>query len=427
MKEIFLIVFIVIFSSLSYCQKDDFYKIQEYDSTYINFVTCKTEYFNDSNFNIGVSLYNNSKFKKAIEKFNLVILSDSTFSRAYAFRAKSYIYLEQYDKALIDLNKVIYYTPKDGGVYLERGNIYKIKNDIFNAINDYGKAIELISNNYYAYYQRADSYLNKGEFDKALTDINKFIEIRPDISYGYYLRAFIRMDNNSYENVLEDLTQSIKINPDNNNSYLLLGNYFYNKHKFRKTINIYKYAIERDSTFYYFYNNRSNAYIAIGKYEKAIEDCNKALAIEPDYKTFYLRGKAKSELKRRQEAIIDLTESIKLDSNFTYSLLERANNYYYIHDYKSALKDYENLMRLDSNQKVPYMFLLIKEWYIKDDKGLVDLYSINLRINKNALDYYYRGCAKQRLGDKIGACQDFIEAKKYGEHIKEKEFKTVCE
>ena len=57
----------------------------------------------------------------------------------------------------------------------------------------------------------------------------------------------------------------------------------------------------------YLYYNRGNAYAAVSDFDKAIEDYDRALELDPKMaEAYYNRGLSKLKLKKNKEAIVDL-------------------------------------------------------------------------------------------------------------------------
>ena len=65
------------------------------------------------------------------------------------------------------------------------------------------------------------------------------------------------------------------------------------------------------------YNNRGAAYYYLGQYQRAIEDYDKAIQLDPDYATaYYNRGGSYSDLAQYQRAIEGFDKAIQLDPDY---------------------------------------------------------------------------------------------------------------
>ena len=94
-------------------------------------------------------------------------------------------------------------------------------------------------------------------------------------------------------------------------SYKELGNTFYKKQQYTKAIDAYSKAISVKGNVPAFYSNRAAAYGAQQQYQKAINDCDKALELDPKFmraharKATYLLRQGKVDLAK--DAVSKLT------------------------------------------------------------------------------------------------------------------------
>jgi tetratricopeptide (TPR) repeat protein len=88
-----------------------------------------------------------------------------------------YIVHEQWDSAIVNLNKAINLKPNWSHYYNNRGYSLAGQKKYSSAIKDYDKAIQLDSLNSSNVLNRADSYYLLGEFEKANRDYSKAIEL----------------------------------------------------------------------------------------------------------------------------------------------------------------------------------------------------------------------------------------------------------
>ena len=76
------------------------------------------------------------------------------------------------------------------------------------------------------------------------------------------------------------------------------------------------------------YNNRGNAYVAKGEYDRAIQDYDQSIKLSPNYsKAFNNRGVAYQKKGEYDRAIKDFDESIKLNPDYGNAFANRAETY----------------------------------------------------------------------------------------------------
>jgi tetratricopeptide (TPR) repeat protein len=100
-------------------------------------------------------------------------------------------------------------------------------------------------------------------------------------------------------------------------------------------------------------------------------------------KTFYDRGVQFLFKNDYETAIVDLTEAILLDHNYTNAYYFRGDAYYYKKDYDRAIADYTQAIRIDPNYKQAY-FSRGDAYYEKEDydRAIAD-YTQAIRIDPN--------------------------------------------
>ena len=91
------------------------------------------------------------------------------------------------------------------------------------------------------------------------------------------------------------------------------------KGQYREAIQKYDKVIELDPQDIYItraYHNRGLSYAKLGEHERAVEDYNVAIQLEPDYVDSYImRGLSLSGLERYEDALKDADTAIRLDPN----------------------------------------------------------------------------------------------------------------
>ncbi|CCG23493.1 Ppt1 serine/threonine phosphatase [Candida orthopsilosis Co 90-125] len=81
------------------------------------------------------------------------------------------------------------------------------------------------------------------------------------------------------------------------------GNQYLKEHKFEEAIKSYTKAIELDPTNAVFYSNRAQVHIKMENYGLAIQDCDSALAVNPNFlKAYYRKGVAQMAILQHKKA-----------------------------------------------------------------------------------------------------------------------------
>ena len=85
-----------------------------------------------------------------------------------------------------------------------------------------------------------------------------------------------------------------------------------------------------------------------GKPEKALEDFNRAIDIDPQIAAGYLgRANTLNIMGRYQEAIEDYDRTLEINSKLANAYVNRGSAYSHLGEYKKAIADYEKGLELD--------------------------------------------------------------------------------
>jgi tetratricopeptide (TPR) repeat protein len=194
------------------------------------------------------------------------------------------------------------------------------------------------------------------------------------------------------------------------------------------------------------YMNRGTAYSVGGDYDRAIQDYNQSLQLNPnDADAYYNRGYAYGAKGQDEQALNDFDQALKLKPDHALVFQIRGNIYLRQGDYPRALHDFDELVRLAPNDPISFDYrgnaydakgdfdhalqdldqavkLGPKNAGLLLDRGLVYVHKRDfdraiqdddqaVRLNPNfAPAFDHRGYAYYRKGDLDRAIHDFDEA-----------------
>jgi len=91
------------------------------------------------------------------------------------------------------------------------------------------------------------------------------------------------------------------------------------------------------------------AYRKLGQYQRAIEDFDKAIQLDPGYANgfgiYTERGYAYVELGQYQRAIQDFDMPIRLDPGWQYGYSNRGRSYGSLGQYQRAIQDFDKVIQ----------------------------------------------------------------------------------
>lgn len=244
-----------------------------------------------------LSLINEEKYREAIPYLDKAINMRHDPS-VYALRGFAYVQLEQYERAIADLDTAIEQYPKDEishktaqvmqhiGIYPTqafacsyRGLAYTKIHQLEAAVIDCNRALQMDPKRPEFYVNRAELLDALGEPQKAIDDCTRSIAIYPHFAGVFSDRAHYYCKVGQYEKALADCNTSIKLRANVGNTY----------------------------------RNRARAWVGLGQFQKAIEDCNTAISLNPRSPLSYeIRAQAEEKSGKKDLAAKSVAQSREL-------------------------------------------------------------------------------------------------------------------
>jgi tetratricopeptide (TPR) repeat protein len=259
-------------------------------------------------------------------------------------RGRIYYDLKDYNKAIDDFTQALNLYPYSIDAYINRGLCYYQKEDYNKALQDYNMALKIKPDGD-VYHNRGDLYDQLGDYEKAIKDYGEAIKINPDDGEAYKKRGNIYIKLKKFKDAIQDLTKALE--------YIKDTTIFYNRAiawemsgKDDKALNDYNCAIDLNPSYIEAYNNRGLIYVKSGLYERAIEDYNHAIELKPDILVYKNRGIAYGITGKYDKAIEDFTSIIIIDKNNVEAYNYRAITYCNMGNYDKAWEDVNKLESL---------------------------------------------------------------------------------
>ncbi|MBN1187939.1 MAG: hypothetical protein JXB49_37035 [Bacteroidales bacterium] len=129
-------------------------------------------------FSTGYKLLKQSSYNEALKEFNKAQTANPDFGKIYVYRSICYMYLDENEKALQDMDKAMKYEENKyfmDTLYFVRSLVNTNRNYILAAIDDLTKCTELNPEYGLAYRNRGILYIKEKEFNKAYEDLNRYL------------------------------------------------------------------------------------------------------------------------------------------------------------------------------------------------------------------------------------------------------------
>lgn len=130
------------------------------------------------------------------------------YNRGYAHYLK-----ENYNEALIDLNKAIEKQPQLAEAYRIRGNISWKQGHLKKALKDYNKSYSLDPFNAGLNLERALILLSLKKYKKALPILNFVLEQKPNDFRALSARGLVKYKSKDFEGAMQDYKRALELKP----------------------------------------------------------------------------------------------------------------------------------------------------------------------------------------------------------------------
>jgi len=310
---------------------------------------------------------------------------------------------KNYEKSLLEINKVIDAEPDSISHYAFRVMIYDLMGKYKEEISDLNKIIELNkdknSKSLHAHHQRAVAQIQLGLYNEALLDIDYFIENRDtveNLAEAYLNKASILYKLNDFQKAREFYTLTIKENNGKEKaieSQALVGLANLSKSS-KESLNLLNKAIEIDDKSAIAYGARAALYMDdLGKADKAYNDSKKAISLNPNDATIYFNmGQLfLNYLNKPDSAVLYFEKAIRVSPQSPINdgvymnlgcIKHRAGKL------DSALVDFQKAETFNSkNDLLMYNFALLLSDLTKNKEALQKINNA-ISVNPNDADYF---------------------------------------
>ena len=399
----------------------------------------------------------NEEFGRALTAANVAVKKipskDKEYKAfAYGTRAQVYLNLEDTIQALKDYSQAINIVPDDDRFYNQRAQVYYEQGKYDLADKDYLKMISLKEGDVMGYMGIGRNANAQKRYEDAIKQFDYVVKLEPNYSSAYSFRAESYIGLKKYNEAIDDVISALGIDRDRKAFYELqeladsafeqivaklkvqkikepneqswdydLGIVYERAAKYNKAIAYYKESLEKESNIITV-SRISSCYDDLGDYDKALEYCNQAIALD-SVKTNYLYEKANilDNAGRTQEAIKTMSDYIANTPDEPAGYYQRGWFKDHSGDIEGALEDYTMAITLQPNVAYAYLnrgvLYRLKGENAKaesDFKQVVRLDSIPEEAECSFYAYYYLGQKDKAIEilntildkDKKGNCYD---------------------
>ncbi len=153
-----------------------------------------------------------------------------------------------------------------------------------------------------------------------------------------------------------------------------------------------------------------------GEYSKALESYDKYLKIYPrNIKTLYNRARAYEKLGENEKARNDLNRLLELEPNHLLGRITLGEIEFKEADYKGAFYEFDKAVASHKQNSLAYAYRAKANQKLGQIRKALADYGVAIRLDaSNGMAYLYRGTLYISQKRKSAACKDFTKAKELG-------------
>jgi len=361
----------------------------------------------------GDKFFRQKNYKLAIDRYQKASAIVPRIAVLHFNIGSAYYYLGENDLSAASLTKALElnYTPLE--VYKVRWYVYYLSKNFDGAIADLESALKLQPNDVNFLLAAGDIYREKNMDKEAVAAYEKASQFNPNNSDLFYFMAFSYARMGDFVNQGVAALKAIQKNTRYlGESWYLVGNSFQRERKFVESAEAYEKAVSANPKLVDAFNNLSQVYQILNRYDDAISTAKRGLENNPDDGNLYTNlSWFYSLTDRHMDAIAAGKKAIALLPNQSMGYTNLCRAYNDIKEYNLAIQTCNGALKInptdgETNYYIARAYDFLKQektatpYYTKAVKGLVDF----TKDNPDYADGFYL------LGNSYLAVQDLNNA-----------------
>jgi tetratricopeptide (TPR) repeat protein len=269
------------------------------------------------------------RYPEALTYDSLSIVANNQYSRAYDLAGDIHMMMQDFAGAEKDYTNAMMNIKNPDGqevsiLFTKRADARRNSKRLKDAINDYSLAIKAFAANGIAYWNRAATYHLNSDYELATADYTKAMEFykgnNENLSKLYDDRAVNELGQNLNVQAIQDDSIAIAMNVNNRLAYFNLANAYTQNANYQKGIDVINklkpFFLDQKNVLALLYYNIANNEYFLNQFDKVVDDCSKAIELDPAYPSpYYYRAKVYLKKKNdKQLATSDFNKVIQLDT-----------------------------------------------------------------------------------------------------------------
>jgi tetratricopeptide (TPR) repeat protein len=353
---------------------------------------------------------------KAVKDLSLSIAGNPRDPSASVSRAFSYAKENKDDDALADYGKALELGSSDKAIYLGRGRIFLGRGEYESAEREYSAGLAKHPYSFELFGQRAIARVELGRYDDARSDLERTLRLNPDRKADFhYSMGNILQREGKYRAAAAEYSLAISENPSMAEAYDARGTAYDSVELYDSALADYEKALTLSPDAPVFYLDRGVTYIKQKETDKAIKDLEKAVAIDPEFALAHIAymklAYLYNESGLKEKALEYCDRAIVLYPDYLAAYQYRAGISLALGYLDLAIADYDLLLK--KKPASPEVYALRGWAYFKkgdNANSVADSGNAIALDPDKAAPYYNRGLALYMDGEYQNALRDYIKA-----------------
>ena len=356
----------------------------------------------DANYNLGLVLLAKGMPAAAIQHFQRVH-PPTLEARFHLVRA--YLQAGKTALALSTARELSVAHKKDVPLHFTLGVLLASAKQYKSAQLELEQANALQPETFEILHNLGQTYLREHEYAKADLTVNRALKLKPDSAETLYLLGQVYAEQGRPSDALDLLVRAHKLAPQNTDVIFLMARVSMTQNYFEDAIPLLESGLKIAPQRADLHAALGESYFMAGKTEKAIEEFQKLIELDPSARSYAFMGLSYRHLGRFDEALKYFEEGLKLDPHNTSCLF----NIGYIEERQGNYSRADDLFQqaIHSSPDFPEALLELANLRVKDRKfaEAVELLRRFVKVSRDPADGYYKLAMAERSLHQTAAAQ----------------------
>ncbi len=201
------------------------------------------------------------------------------------------------------------------------------------------------------YFKAGEDFLEVRKYEDAIEQFSNAVALDPEYDKAYISRAAAYERVNNYAAAADDYERALVFNDKDEELMYKAGNAFYRSGNYGKSLAMLSSALARKSNYLEAYQVRVQVFIALKRYDEALEDCKRALRYKENELNYYNLGVVYEKLELLDEAEDAYQKSIAKNKNVIDPYLSLGKLAFQREKYDLAMSSVNQVLRIDARNK----------------------------------------------------------------------------